>query len=253
VFFLIIIILGFLAGFLSGLLAVGGGIVIIPVFLYILPLLGYSTLTVNEVTGISSVQVITGSFFAFLSHRKYGLMDKRLVYDVGVSAGIGALVGSVLSKYVSGNVLLVIYFITLVTSLVALLMRETQEGKDSVRSGKTVLVPISSFITGILAGALGVGGAVLFIPILSRFYGMSLKTSISNVTYIVLITAIITFLGKIATNQVPFDIVIFVVLGAFLGARLGAIASHKLPSLVLKAILVIIIVITAIRVLISII
>ncbi|EKE02982.1 MAG: hypothetical protein ACD_20C00298G0006 [uncultured bacterium] len=251
-FFLIVLILGLIAGFLSGLLAVGGGIIVIPVFLYILPLLGYDPLSVNQVTGISSVQVITGSLFAFLAHKKYGLMNKDLLYTVGIASGIGALVGSILSKYVSGNVLLIVYFITLAISLLALLHRENISDENAGRK-RPILVTVSSFITGILAGALGVGGAVLFIPILTHFYGMSFRTSISNVTYIVLIAAVMTFIGKIATNQVPFDLVIFVIIGAFFGAKIGTKLSHKLPSSVLRGILVAIILITAVRVLISII
>jgi len=251
-FILIVLIFGLIAGFLSGLLAVGGGIVIIPVFLYLIPLLGFPVLPMEQITGISSMQVITGSLFAFLSHRKYGLMDKNLLYTVGIGAGFGALAGSILSKFVPGEILLVTYFVVLSVSLLVIVIERHIEDTEIVVKNP-VLATISAAITGILSGALGVGGAVLFIPILNHFYGMPIKTSISNVTYIVFITAVMTFLGKSATNQIPFHIAILVVLGAFFGARLGTIVSHKLSPGILKTILITIIVITLIRVFFSII
>jgi uncharacterized membrane protein YfcA len=253
VFFFIVLVSGFLAGFLSGLLAVGGGILIIPIFLYLIPLFGFNALPLNEITGISSVQVIMGSLFAFLAHKKLGLINKNLFYTVGIWAGIGALLGSLLSKFISENALLLIYFITLIASFTALLIQKNNEGNTTLTKRKPVLIALLSGITGILAGALGAGGAVLFIPILNYFYGLSLKTSISNGTYIVLITAIMTFLGKTATSQIPFNLVIFVVISAFFGARLGAKVNHKLSSSVLKNILLTIVVLTAVRVLVSII
>lgn len=244
-FILIIIILGFIAGFASGLLGVGGGIIIIPSFLYLLPILGFKALSLNQITGIAATQVFLGSLFACIEHKKYGLMDKNIILKTGIMSGVGALIGAIISKYTPEKILLIIYFVILILSITALILSKERTAQVQIRpkSAATLI-----FFAGIMSGALGLGGAVMYIPILTHFHGLSLKTGISNVTFIVLFTSIAAFLGKAATNQIPFQFIIFIIIGAFAGAKLGAKTNNKLPSNVLKLILLIIITITAIRV-----
>jgi len=244
-FILIIIILGFIAGFASGLLGVGGGIIIIPSFLYLLPLLGFKALSLNQITGVAATQVFLGSLFACIEHRKYGLMDKSIILKAGITSGVGALIGAIVSKYTPEIILLIIYFIILILSIIALTLSKEKNSQGQIKTGFAIFL---IFFAGIMSGALGLGGAVMYIPILTHFHGLPLKTGISNVTFIVLFTAMAAFLGKAATNQIPFHYLIFIIIGAFAGAKLGAKTNNKLPSRVLRIILLTIIVATAIRV-----
>ncbi|MDD3012923.1 MAG: sulfite exporter TauE/SafE family protein [Candidatus Gastranaerophilales bacterium] len=249
-FILIIIILGFIAGFASGLLGVGGGIIIIPSFLYLLPILGFKALSLNQITGIAVTQVFLGSLFACIEHRKFGLIDKDIILKAGIVSGLGALIGAIVSKYTPETILLIIYFIILILSIIALIL----SGEKNINvQNRPKLATFLIFSAGIMSGAMGLGGAVMYIPILTHFYGLSLKTGISNVTFIVLFTAIAAFIGKAATNQIPFHYLVFIVIGAFVGAKLGAKTNNKLSPKVLKLILLAIIIVTAIRVVITII
>lgn len=252
-YYIAVLIFGLIAGFMSGLLGVGGGIIIIPVFLYLMPLLGFETLSVEQITGIASVQVIMGSFFAYKAHKKLGVIDKKLILTIGIQAAAGAFLGAVISKFIPGRILLIMYFSVLVFSLITLAPHKYKEKIFVKKDFNTFLTNLFTVVSGYLSGSLGVGGAVLYIPVLNSLYGMSLKASISNVTYIVLLTALATFLGKAATSQIPFNLIIFIIAGSFFGAKLGTIANQKLSSSILLKILMAIMIVTAIRVLFSII
>ena len=62
-FFLFLALVGAAVGFLSGLLGIGGGIVMFPLLLYVPPLLGLGGIDVKSITGLTMAQ----GFFAALT------------------------------------------------------------------------------------------------------------------------------------------------------------------------------------------
>src|SRR5437667_295902 len=76
-------IAGLVASFLSGLLGIGGGLVLTPLLLYLPPLAGGAAIPVKIVTGLTIVQAISGSVLGTLRHRAYGNVSPRLVWLMG--------------------------------------------------------------------------------------------------------------------------------------------------------------------------
>src|SRR5205809_5777064 len=74
---------GLVASFLSGLLGIGGGLVLTPFLLYLPPLVGGVAIPVKIVTGLTIVQAISGSALGTLRHRSYGNVSSRLVWLMG--------------------------------------------------------------------------------------------------------------------------------------------------------------------------
>ena len=60
----LLVALGFGGAFLSGLVGVGGAIVMIPLLLYVPPLVGLEDLGIKAVAGITIVQVFAASVVA---------------------------------------------------------------------------------------------------------------------------------------------------------------------------------------------
>src|SRR3989442_5048823 len=102
-------IAGLVASFLSGLLGIGGGLVLTPLLLYLPPLVGGVAIPVKIVTGLTIVQAISGSALGALRHRSYGNVSSRLVWLMGPPSAIASLVGAVLSQGTSDRVLLLIF------------------------------------------------------------------------------------------------------------------------------------------------
>lgn len=71
-------VLGLISGFLSGLLGIGGGIVMAPLLLYVPPLLGMETLTMQSVAGLTIVQGLAACLSGSLIHKKLRFVSNEL-------------------------------------------------------------------------------------------------------------------------------------------------------------------------------
>lgn len=251
-FYSIIFLLGTMAGFITGLLGIGGGILIIPAFLFILPLLGFDTIPMNKITGIAATQGMLGSIFAFFSLKKNNKINKDVLLKLLIMVAVSSLCGAVVSNFVNEKILLFI-LLTYTTLLVTFTIFFMVDNKPDLKAGVkiTALPPILITVIGFMAGILGLGGAVLYIPMLNYFYRMDIKQSIANVTLLVFMTTGFAFIGKALTNQVPFEIIPPILLGAITGSKLGAKVNSKVPPMVLKVLLLIIVILTLIRVIFS--
>ncbi len=248
-FYFIIFLLGTLAGFITGLLGVGGGIIIIPAFLFILPFIGFDTISVNKVTGIAATQGMLGSFFAYLSFKKNNNIKKDILPRLLILVAISSLLGAIVSCFINEKILLFIYAAILCASAILFITDNSKNSKVNLEFN--ILPPVLIFIIGFFAGALGLGGAILYIPVLTYFYNMKIKESIANVTLMVFVTSSSSFIGKTITNQVPFELILPILLGSIIGAKLGTRVNSKLPSVLLKGLLLSIIVLTLLRVVFS--
>ncbi|MCK5192959.1 MAG: TSUP family transporter, partial [Desulfobulbaceae bacterium] len=67
--------LGLITGFLSGLLGIGGGIVMAPLLLYVPPLFGFEPLPMRIVAGLTIVQGLLACISGALSHRQFRMVS----------------------------------------------------------------------------------------------------------------------------------------------------------------------------------
>src|SRR5512135_3777472 len=89
-----LVALGLGGGFLSGLLGLGGAIFMIPLLLYVPPLLGVGQFDMKQVAAISMVQVLSASLTGAIVHNKNRFVSKSLLIYMGLCNALGNLVGS---------------------------------------------------------------------------------------------------------------------------------------------------------------
>src|ERR1700675_4842819 len=116
---------GLVASFLSGLLGIGGGLVLTPLLLYLPPLVGGAAIPVKIVTGLTIVQAISGSEFGASPHRSYGNVSSPLVWLMGPPSAIASLVGAFVSRDTPDNVILLVFAILAFAGGVMLLLPVT--------------------------------------------------------------------------------------------------------------------------------
>ncbi len=105
----VVVLSGLVASFLSGLLGIGGGIVLTPLLLYAPQAFGLAALPVKIVTGLTVVQAISGSVLGMSRHRAYGNVSTRLAVLMGPPAAVASLIGAVISRDASDQLLLAIF------------------------------------------------------------------------------------------------------------------------------------------------
>jgi uncharacterized membrane protein YfcA len=101
--------LGLFGGFISGLVGIGGGVVMAPLLLEVPRLLGVGNLEMRTVAGLTMAQGLAGCLSGMLIHKKYQFVSTSLVLSMGIPIAIAALIGGLLSKFTSNEVLLAIF------------------------------------------------------------------------------------------------------------------------------------------------
>ena len=88
---------GSIVGFFSGLLGIGGGILMFPLLLYVPSLLGLDPIGVKNITGLTMIQGFFASLTAMFFYNKHNLVNKSLVLTLGFSLFMSSLTGSFVS------------------------------------------------------------------------------------------------------------------------------------------------------------
>src|SRR5262249_60222877 len=90
---------GVIGAFVSGLPGVGGAIVMIPLLLYVPPLLGVGELDVKAVAAITMVQVFVAAASGVVAHGRHRAVNRRLAAAGGLAMAAGSLAGAVASGW----------------------------------------------------------------------------------------------------------------------------------------------------------
>jgi uncharacterized membrane protein YfcA len=243
--------LGFIGAFTSGLVGVGGAIVMIPLVFYVPPLLGVGNLDIKMVAGVTMAQVLAGSAMGAWTHGRGAMVHRGLALWGGTAMALGSLAGAVASRFVGGRVLLIVFAIMATAALPLMFVEPAEAGPEvsaeSMPFSRAEAVCIPGAV-GLLSGLVGAGGAFLLVPLLVAVMRVPLRLSIGTSLAIAGAGALLGFLGKLATGQVPLIPTVAVVAGSLPGASLGAHLSRRAPVGVLRAVLGAVIALAAARV-----
>ncbi|MDP2279338.1 MAG: sulfite exporter TauE/SafE family protein [Nitrospirota bacterium] len=236
---------------MSGLLGLGGGIIMFPLLFYAPPLLGFQGIDVKNITGLTMMQGFFASLSAMFYYHENRLVNKPLVLTLGTSLFASSLAGALISKLVPDKPILFIFaMLALIAAAMMLIPRSYDRDElteEKVVFNKPAAILIGVFI-GFLIGLVGQGGAFITIPILLYVLKIPLRVALGSTLAIGLFSATAGLTGKIATGQVPFSMAWPLVIGAFFSAKLGGVVGKKTKTEVLRWILALIISGTAIKV-----
>ncbi len=246
-----LVALGFIGAFVSGLVGVGGAIVMIPLLFYVPPLLSVGSLDIKMVAGVTMAQVLAASVMGAWTHGRSAMVHRRLALWGGSAMALGSLAGAVGSRYVSGHVLLIV-FALMATAALPLMFITPEElgsgpGAKALRFNRAQAIALPGAI-GVVSGLVGAGGAFLLVPVLVAVMRVPMRLSIGSSLAIVGAGALLGFLGKLATGQVPLLATAAVVAGSLPGASLGAHLSSRAPVGALRVVLGAVIALAAARV-----
>jgi uncharacterized protein len=243
--------LGFIGAFISGMVGVGGAVVLIPLLYYVPPWLGVGALDIKLVAGVTMGQVLAAAIVGAVVHGESGAVHRPLVRVAGTSMAIASLTGAVASRYVGGRTLLAVFGTMGLLALLLMLLPPPPEPMVPLAAEvpfdwrAAVIYPA---IIGLLSGLIGAGGAFLITPVLFGVMRIPLRLSIGTSLAIAGISALAGFLGKLVTEQVPLWPTVAVVLGSLAGAGVGAWASRRAPTPLLRASLATVIALVTLRV-----
>ena len=240
---------GLVASFLSGLLGIGGGLVLTPFLLYLPPLVGGVAIPVKIVTGLTIVQAISGSALGTLRHRSYGNVSSRLVWLMGPPSAMAAVVGAFLSRDLADNVILIIFAILAFAGSIMLLLPVTprDEPAEDIRADPRLAIPIA-LVLGFFGGVVGIGGIAFIIAALVYILRVPPRIAIGSSLGIGLFAAVAALIGKAATAQIDPPLAAIVFISALVASPIGAAVSVRTQPRALLAILSVVVMLAAIRI-----
>ena len=247
----VLFVLGAIGAFVSGLIGVGGAIVMIPLLLYVPPLLGVGALDIKSVAAITMVQVFVASVSGMIAHGRHRAVNRRLALVGGAAMATGSLAGAVASKYVPERWLLVVFAAMVTVAFALMLVPEPPPDVTTpaeVKEYSAALTALTAGMVGIAAGLVGAGGAFLLVPLLLVVVGVPIRVSIGSSLAIAAVAATAGAVGKAVTGQIPLPPALVVAASALPGAQLGAAASRRLSGIALKRALLVVIVLTGLKV-----
>lgn len=247
---------GLVVGILSGLLGIGGGLLVIPAALFLSPVFLQNTLSLPLITGLSSVQAAASSASSAYTHFKQKRLLVPLVLLLGSSAMAGSYIGGLYSASISPSVIKLIYVGVSVLALCGYLFKPTWHSNNEqssvasfsfsqVFSFQNLKQPdylcsvIFAFLIGGLSGILGIGGSVFMIPVITVFLGTTVHQAIGTAAGTVFLIAIAATAGKLQVGLIPWKESALIIVAAFIGGRIGALITPYIKSHWLKALLVI--------------
>ncbi|CAK0765736.1 putative membrane transporter protein [Azospirillaceae bacterium] len=270
---LVLLGMGSVIGFLSGMFGVGGGFLLTPFLIFI-------GIPPAVAVGTQANQLLAASVSGVLAHWRRGNVDVHLGAVMLVGGALGSLLGVVLF-----NVLQRLGQIDLVISLCYVFLLGTiglmmfVESIKTIYRGRLGVVPrktqrlsrwrhlpfkmrfqrsklyISAltpggigFVGGVLVAVMGIGGGFLLVPAMIYILEMPIAlvagTSLFQIAFT---TAVTTVLQAVTNRTVDFVLALLLVIGSVIGAQLGSQAAGRLRPEVARALLALLVLMVVVK------
>ena len=226
-------------GFVAGLFGIGGGLITVPFLYYIFGSLGIDQqYTMHLAVGTSFAIIIPTSIVSVLTHHKFKAVDFDVVKNYGVFVVSGVIVGTIFAASLKTKSL-VLFFSVIILFLGLYLILLKEKENDLIIGMKLYSKIILGFIVGFISAPMGIGGAVMNVPIL-KFFGYPITKAIGSaaaIGFLIALFGTIGFLisGNYLESDLPFSagflnipaFLIFIPITTFM-ARIGASTVHKI-------------------------
>ena len=244
IIYLILIMIGTAipAGFAAGLFGIGGGLITVPILFYIFSTTGIETAYVMHLAvGTSFGIIIPTSTVSVLTHHQHKAVDFNIVKGFGFFVATGVILGTIFAASLETKPL--ILFFTIVVYILAFYLLFLKEKETNIEIKMGLLSKAASgIVSGFISAPMGIGGAVMNVPIL-KFFGYPINKAIGSaaaIGFIIALFGAVGFLisGSYLKTDIPLSIgflnipafLVFFPITAFM-ARLGAKASHRIDKM----------------------
>jgi uncharacterized membrane protein YfcA len=269
--FFILMSLGLVVGFLSGMFGVGGGFLMTPMLM----LLG-----IPPAVAVASEanHILAASFSGFLAHMRRLNVDFLMGFILLTGGIVGSILGVFLLKYLlmigQEEIFISLSYIFILTFVGIWMLWESLNTLKKVNKGKinklhehiwlhglpfkikfrkshlyiSIIPPIFiGFVVGVLSSIMGVGGGFILVPAMIYILGMPTQVVIgTSLLQIVFVTSVSTIMHSYINQTVDVVLSSLLLVGAVIGAQIGTRVLVKLKGEQIRFLLAIIIIIVAV-------
>lgn len=254
------IVVGLIVGTLSGMLGIGGGTLLIPIFK-----LGYG-LSALASTATSLFTIIPTSISGAVTHIK----NRTCLPRLGLAAGIGGALTSPMGVWLANispdwatmvaAALVILYSACTMFRKARNLQHKQSKAIHHANTafdakqpilphigGKQVVLGVCiGLFAGVLSGYVGVGGGFIMVPLFMQMLKMPMRLTSGTSLIAVMMIAVPGTITQAVLGNVNWMAGCFVALGAIPGAALGSILTKHVPELALRYIFSVFLLVAAI-------
>jgi uncharacterized membrane protein YfcA len=226
-------------GFFAGLFGIGGGLISVPFLYYLFSSFGVDqTYTMHLAVGTSFSIIIPTSIVSVMTHHKFKAVDFDIVKSYGGFVVTGVIFGTIFAA--SLNTKPLVLFFSIVVFILAFYLLYLKEKETNIKLKMKLSSKIFfGFLSGFISAPMGIGGAVMNVPIL-KFFGFSINNAIGSAAAIGFLIALFGAIGFLITGNyldvnLPLSIgflniptfLIFIPITTLM-AQIGAKTVHKI-------------------------
>jgi uncharacterized protein len=231
-------IIGLAAGLLGGLFGVGGGLIIVP------GLVGLAGMDRRLAHGTSLAATLPIATASLLTYSARDNVDWAVAAFLAIGAIAGAVAGTHLLQVLPKRLLTIIFVITVLVTAVRLGSGTTSTGRDDLTIAMALLFITIGFLTGTLAGLLGIGGGIVMVPAMVVLLGMTPVVAKGTSVAVIVPTAIMgTVRNRRYANtdlRVAAVIGLFGVVSAVIGGLVADTLSDRVSNVMFATLLLIV-------------
>ena len=240
------LLLGSFVGVMAGLLGIGGGLIVVPALLILLPQAGIdASISMNMALATSLATIIATSGSSALNHLKLGNVDMFVIKWLMPGVVIGGFVGANIAEWIPTEYLPKIFGAIMLCLALQMLFSMKSSAQSTMPSSRVTMLYGSAI--GLVSSLAGIGGGSLSVPFLNR-HGVEMRKAVGSSSVCGCVLAISGMIGFILNGygaaDLPRHSVGYVYLPALaaiaatsmLTTRIGAKLTTSLPTPVLKKI-----------------
>ena len=254
---LIMSVTAVVAGFFAGFFGIGGGIITVPCLFYIFGALGIDkSFIMHLAVGTSFAIIVPTAIMSVFTHYKHHAVDFGVIKTYGIFVVIGVIIGSFFAASMQTKSL--VLFFSIIIYLLALNLIFLKDKTKIKLKFNLLQRTVLGFIVGFVSSLMGIGGAIMNVPIL-KFVGYTINKAIGSAASIGFLISVFGFLGFLVSGiliktDIPLSVG-FINIPAFLifipitvmMAKVGASTVHKMKREIIAKLFGIFLIIIASR------
>ena len=238
--FLMLLLLGLIAGTFGALVGLGGGIILVPVLSL------WLGLPITVAVGVSLVCVIATSSGAAAIYVQQRLTDMRLGMLLELASSAGAVTGALIVPFLPPALIKGLFGAFLLYSAILMVRnRATEKEGVSTTDYQVRNYPLGlgvSYAAGNVSAILGIGGGPIKVPLMNVFMGVPLRVAAATSNFLMGVTAAASAILYYSRGDVYVAVAAPLSVGVFAGAFLGSWLAKRVHGRWIRFILVLVLI-----------
>jgi hypothetical protein len=204
--------------------------------------------------GFPPTAAASNSLFAALSNAIASTISysrqKRIEFSLGLKLGLltipGTILGAILSTDVTPDIFKILFGFVLIASAAYIFLSKKIETREKTLSKQMMIFAVgASFFAGIISSFFGIGGGIIFVPLMVIGMGMAMKKAAPTSQLILLFASLSGVIIHSILGHPDFLQAGFLAIGSFIGGLVGARLSINVKERYLKILVSVVILIAA--------